>query len=630
MTRDGGQLRGVEIRLLLPHPTIDDRRFDELIDGSAPRLRLAHYMLILLAATDVAIGEDEWTYFCLPQYRGPRRTAGADLSRQHKADLKRLCQAAGLSISDKPWRLEGDVTVDTRTLSALVQELSDALERRQPQALELFRRLRDSAPMLRKQEPHPKWPLGTLLHWVTEKVPQGTRAHEVEEFKRLAAEVTGVDRLRTAMRAAKCELPVRLFDWLLEERRVKEAEEVLRWIAPSFARDHGLERRYREAAERAGQPVALGSKRTWVGIDGGPARTALSGTTYVGPFDETAAGLGGAVSEDVLVEAANGVMSRLEGIVGHSECHIVVGCAGFDPDNPRPVLRALADARAHHRLQSDLWVGNDGDLLLFAPPLLGSGVAMVADVGSVVVGRGPGGQCVRRGGHEWLLADVGSAYEIAVSTLREILDRVDRHAFGWPLDDDTIALVRAARTTFGIPSPGMRDTGSWCVHVMRRVAREHGLRWNKSGIASFAHQVVRLAEDENAVASASVRASAESLGRHLADVLSWHQDASPRTAIVGFLPMDSEVYYEALIGAARKHLQRHGRSDAAEAKLVNVRKPATKASLDARVENSAGLFAELARMLSVTTRSELTPDEATVVDYLRDERTAIVEHIPRD
>src|SRR5262249_20384439 len=72
MTRDRGQLRGVEIRLLVPHPMIGERRLDELLDGHVSKLKLVHYMLILLAAADVPIEEREWANLCLPTQRGRR------------------------------------------------------------------------------------------------------------------------------------------------------------------------------------------------------------------------------------------------------------------------------------------------------------------------------------------------------------------------------------------------------------------------------------------------------------------------------------------------------------------------------------------------------------------------------
>lgn len=635
MTRDHGWPRGVEIRLLLSAPIVDGMRLDDLSGDTPGRPGRASYMFMLLAATDLTIDEGDWANFCLPQKAGPKRTAGAELSRQHSSNLKRLCEAAHLGLSVRPWRLEGDITVDTRSLIDITNQMEDALDRRQlRRSIDLVRSLRDCAPMLREPDlHHSKWPLATLLTTIADTVPRELDARHVDEFKQYAVEVTGVSRLRAAMRAAKCELPARLFDWLLEEGRWTEAEEIIEWIAPSFARSRGLERKLREHAERMGQRLKTAQRYVWVGMDGGPSHTALSAMTYGGPFEDTvmSAGLGGAMSEEALVKSADGVMGRLEQIVGHDTCYAVVGCAGFDPGNPGALLRALADARAHHRLQSELWVGNDGDLLVFAPPLLGSGVAVIADVGSVVVGRSADGTLVRRGGDEWLLADTGSGYEIAVSALRELLDRADRHVFGGRLGDDAVALTRAARLVFGIPGPTGREPGAWCLEVMRRIARQQALRWDKSLVASFAHQVVRLAEEGNELAGNVIKRSAEKLGRHVADVLSWHPDGSPRIVIVGHLSMDSDTYFEALVEGTRTQLRRNHRSDAQSPndKLAGMLVPAMRSAVDARVENSASLFAELARMLSATTVSELPASEASVVEILRDERTAIVEHIPR-
>jgi len=232
-----------------------------------------------------------------------------------------------------------------------------------------------------------------------------------------------------------------------------------------------------------------------------------------------AVGLGGTMSGAALASAAGTVMDELSHSAGRDVRHIVVGCAGYDPADPGLLLHALAEAAAHRRLRSDLWVANDGDLLLFAPPILGSGVALVADRGSVVVGRKPDGATMRRGGDEWLLADVGSGYEIAVHALRVVHDRVDRCIDGEKPPAEVETLVVAARHTFGVPSPPDEHAGLWCRRVMKRLAREQALNWDKSLIASFSVKVLKLADEGNRTARGVVEHSAEKLGEHLAEML---------------------------------------------------------------------------------------------------------------
>ena len=638
MTRSQGSMREVRIQLLSPAPSVDDRRLDDLHNGSSRRLLRVHHMFMLLAATDIQLERHEWFNFRLPQAAGSAGKEGHDFLSLERPRLEQLCAEVNLALSVKPWCLMGPLVVDTRLLLELTDQLEQDLSGRHlRRSMERFRAIRAAAPLLREDELPSSWPLAKLVNHVSDKVPPDVVRHagRAEEYRRLAVETTRVGRLTRAVRRAKRELPARLLEWLIDEQRLDEANEVLLWMDRDFARSRGLERRLNDAVRSSSSGPTLVDRPTWVGIEGGASHTAIAALTHVGSLDEVrvAVGLGGAMSDDALFRSAQTVMARLQEIVGHESCQTVVGCAGYDPDNPSALLRTLADARAPHRIRSDLWVGNDGDLLLFAPPILGSGVAVVADAGTVVVGRrpdDPDGLSIRRGGDEWLLADRGSGYEIAVFTLREILDRANRLDFEQRLDPDTAELIQAAKHAFGIPNPpaGSRVPGS--LWIMRQIARRQALHWDKSVIASFAPKVVKLAEEGNARAARLVTNAAGRLGRHLAEVLCWHPDASPRIVVVGYLPVESSLYDDGFRSAARAHLSTPSRGGGNQLqKLAGLDVPAIDGAEDARVPGAAPLFAELARMLSAVTASELTRDEAAVIEFLRSERNAIVEHMPQ-
>jgi N-acetylglucosamine kinase-like BadF-type ATPase len=627
MTPLDGSLRGVEIRLLEPVPKLDGKRLDVLLGHSSTELARVHYMLMVLAANPIELQQDQWLELYLPHRSGPSPRSGSDAVIKHLKELQHLCHIANLPLTVKPWRLGDGICVDTRTLVHLTEALGDAVRQRDlARSLSLIDSLAACAPQLKEDSLPATWPLATLIAWVGDRVPQDVDpgSLEAEDYRRRAMEVTGLGKLKAAIRSAKCELPRRVFESLLDEERFDEAAGVLAWIAPAFARSSGLTRQLRDRATATGRMPDVVKEPTWVGISSGPSETVIAAPAIAEVVSEVsvAVGLGGTMSAAALASSAGRVMDELSNSAGRDVRNIVVGCAGFDPADPRPLLHGLAEAAAHRHLRSDLWVANDGDLLLFAPPILGSGVALVADRGSVVVGRNPDGTTMRRGGDEWLLADVGSGYEIAVHALRQIHDRVDRCINGEKPTAEIESLVVAARHTFGVPSPPDEHTGTWCRHVMKRLAREQAMNWDKSLIASFAVKVLKLADEGNRTARSVVEHSAEKLGEHLAEMLTWHSDEQPRIVIVGFL-CTSDVYFDALTDGARKRLLKR------PAKLNGLSIPATTAAVDARVQSPAILFAEVARMLD-TSQTELSPAEVAVVRFLRDRRSRIiVDHLPR-
>jgi N-acetylglucosamine kinase-like BadF-type ATPase len=628
-----GSQRGVEIRLLEPAPKVGGRRLDQILDEPSQRLEKAHYMFLVLAAMPLELERDQWQHFCLPRRSGPPPTTASDVAGKHEADLKLLCRTVGLKLSVKPWRIQGDVDVDTRTLVCLVDSLTECLrEKRLDDAVHVMRRVRECAPQLRDEVPR-SWPLGKLIAEVGERVPSDVDAADAEEFRQNAVKVTGLDRLVGAIKSCKRELPRALFDALLEAGRIEDAAEVLAWVAPAFSQRHGLNRKLHDRAMETGRAAAVVREPTWVGISGGPSSTIIAAPNVAGVMSETpiAVGLGGTMSSRTLATSTRRVIDELLDVTGQSFRSIVVGCAGFDPENHGGLLRALADAATHRDLHCSLWAGNDGDLLLFAPPLLGSGVALIADMGSVVVARRPDGAVARRGGDEWLLSDHGSGYRIAVDTLTEVLSQVDRCVFSGSPAGDVIELVLAARHAFGEPFPAGDRDSAWYRLVMKRIARDQSLNWDKARLASFANQVLRLASESNSTAHRIVRSSAERLGAHLGEALAWHPDERPSLVVVGHLP-SNDGYFDALRCGALRYLtdRAHLGKDRAEAKLLRLLAPATETAIDARVENPAALFAEVARMLDTPTK-ELEPDEAAVVTFLRDDRSrSIVEYLPRN
>lgn len=66
-------------------------------------------------------------------------------------------------------------------------------------------------------------------------------------------------------------------------------------------------------------------------------------------------------------------------------------------------------------------VSSDVTPLLLGPPLRGSGFVLVGGTGSTCLAGGPDGRAVRIGGHEYVLSDEGSGYQIGLRGLRAAL-----------------------------------------------------------------------------------------------------------------------------------------------------------------------------------------------------------------
>src|SRR5262249_3766029 len=133
--------------------------------------------------------------FCIPQRSGPKPTAHSDVVDKHRREVELLCQAVDLSLTVKPWKIHGEVSVDTRTLLRLVGELRAAMSRGDlEESVSIIGQLRACAPQLKEYELPEKWPLGNLMTTVSQQVPPDhpRDATLAEEFKRHAMEVTGL------------------------------------------------------------------------------------------------------------------------------------------------------------------------------------------------------------------------------------------------------------------------------------------------------------------------------------------------------------------------------------------------------------------------------------------------------
>lgn len=244
------------MRLLEPVPRVDGQRLDMLLADAHPRLELAHYMFLLLTATEIELLHDQWHELCLPRRSGPRPTAGSDVANKHRPDLERICRAANLALAVKPkWRIEGQFTVDTRMFLRLVEALAAAVRQREvTRAVKVLTDLRHWGQQLKKDGELPSgWPLAKLVDWVKDTVPKDIppASTDAEEFRQRAIEVSGLGRLEAAVRDAKTDLPRRVFELLLEEERFDEAADVLTWIDPTYEREH----------ERAAERAAVGAGR---------------------------------------------------------------------------------------------------------------------------------------------------------------------------------------------------------------------------------------------------------------------------------------------------------------------------------------------------------------------------------
>lgn len=98
-----------------------------------------------------------------------------------------------------------------------------------------------------------------------------------------------------------------------------------------------------------------------------------------------------------------------------------IASASVADSSPAAGLAAVADAIGRAGLAGPVAVSSDVTPLLLGPPHHGSGFVVVAGTGSTCLAGAPDGRAVRIGGHEYVLSDEGSGYQIGLTGLRAAL-----------------------------------------------------------------------------------------------------------------------------------------------------------------------------------------------------------------
>jgi N-acetylglucosamine kinase-like BadF-type ATPase len=109
------------------------------------------------------------------------------------------------------------------------------------------------------------------------------------------------------------------------------------------------------------------------------------------------------------------------GVVGQEGVCIAVGAHGCD--NRAQCDLFTAWLREHH--PGPVLVVNDAELFGPAMGITGA-ISVVCGTGSIVVGRDPGGELVKVGGHGWLLGDPGAAPSLVRESVVAFVDAHDR------------------------------------------------------------------------------------------------------------------------------------------------------------------------------------------------------------
>jgi N-acetylglucosamine kinase-like BadF-type ATPase len=244
----------------------------------------------------------------------------------------------------------------------------------------------------------------------------------------------------------------------------------------------------------------VSNDKLYIGIDGGGTKTTTvvvdaTGqelTRHTGPTSNPAV-IGFDATNRVLLEGLRAVRQAL-GTIGPFAGGWV-GLAGVDRPGDRERLEStLATELAHARIT------NDGDLML-AGLGDGAGIGIIAGTGSIVMGRGRGGERVRAGGWGHIIGDEGSGWDFGVAALKAIAAAVDGSddmppfatelLAAWELEDPRQIITR----TYA-PETSKRDIARFASFTIQ--AAEAGFAPSLQAVQTGARM---LATQVNAVAS---------------------------------------------------------------------------------------------------------------------------------
>jgi N-acetylglucosamine kinase-like BadF-type ATPase len=188
-------------------------------------------------------------------------------------------------------------------------------------------------------------------------------------------------------------------------------------------------------------------------------------------------------------------------------------------------VRVVRQAAAAAGLHGMLWLTNDLVPLLLGPPLWGDGVVVAIGTGSSVVARSArSGKAARVGGHEYVLSDEGSGFDIGLRGLRAAARAHDGRGSG-------TTLVEEAVEAFGRSIP----------ELGRHLAE---LPHPKQEVAGFAERVCRAWIAGDRVASEIVRGSVEEMAAAAARCMKLVEaDRALPCVVVGGIPAECPPYF---------------------------------------------------------------------------------------
>ncbi|MEW6749551.1 MAG: BadF/BadG/BcrA/BcrD ATPase family protein [Candidatus Latescibacterota bacterium] len=235
------------------------------------------------------------------------------------------------------------------------------------------------------------------------------------------------------------------------------------------------------------------------GIDGGGTRTRAvlvapdgriraRGTAGCGNFQS----IGASGLEDVV----GGLLGTLWAGGPAQPLSLCLALAGVGREDDREEVAALARRCGWAQ---ELCVVSDARAALEGAHAAGAGLVVVAGTGSIVLGKGPGGEEARAGGWGPVLGDEGSGYALAAEALRAALRAHD----GW---GPPTALEEVLRGWLGLQT--------W-EEAVRRV---YGGDLGRDRIAALAPAVLETARRGDAVAAALVWRAGHALGQQVAAV----------------------------------------------------------------------------------------------------------------
>lgn len=211
-----------------------------------------------------------------------------------------------------------------------------------------------------------------------------------------------------------------------------------------------------------------------------------------------------------------------------------IGTAEFSVETSAERVRVVRQAAAAAGLHGMLWLTNDLIPLLLGPPLWGDGVVVAIGTGSSVIARSAqSGKVARVGGHEYVLSDEGSGFDMGLRGLRAAARAHDGRGGGTALLDEAVE-------AFGRSIPELGRHLAELPHPKREVA-------------GFAERVCRAWIAGDGVATEIVRGSVVEMASEAARCMKLVEaDGALACVVVGGIPGECPPYFALLDEALRR------------------------------------------------------------------------------